>query len=101
MCVTRTYKYARLVERFNTSPSQGEDYGFEPRSGYHLRTLGLIQVSNPLGIKFPYKNSVVTNRLIPECATLFHLASRLCRYHYRRYRFSFVYGHQLSQPYER
>lgn len=67
----------------------------------HKSRIGLIQLSSPLGIKFPYKNSVVTNRLIPECATLFHLASRLCRYHYRRYRFSFVYGHQLSQPYER
>ena len=58
------------------------------------------KLSSPLGIKIPNKNSVVTNRLIPKCATLFHLASRLCRFRYRRYQFSFVYDRQLSQPYE-
>ena len=39
----------------------------------HKKSKGLIQVSSPLGILFSYKNSVVTNRLVPERGYAFSL----------------------------
>lgn len=59
-----------MVEQWSPKPLMG--VRFPPPLPFYLK-LGLIQVSSPLGILFSYKNSVVTNRLVPERGYAFSL----------------------------
>ena len=78
MCVNpRTYKWP-VGETVNTSASQADTHGFEPRTGHHLRRLGLIQYIKPFlfalcGLFFLFKAMFFKTKLINEHFWSFNL----------------------------